>query len=441
MAAGRSVVINPPRMCQPMGAILAYLGVRGVVPLVHGSQGCCTYPRYNIARHFKESAEVAVTSLSESAAVYGGAKNLTEAIKNIRGRINPEGIGICTTCMSETIGDDVRAIAKRAAIPGEAMKIIPASTPSYVGTHLTGWDNAVKALVETMAIKGEPNGRLNVATGILNPGDIREIKSTLKLMGIDAIFLVDISDNLDTPIYPSLEKPMVTRYGTTLAEIADTPNSFGTVAVCRSQSAAAALLKNKFGVPAAIENAPIGVANTDSFVKNIAKLAHKPIPEELVVQRGRLVDAMVDVHHYAYGKKVGIAGDPDLVSGIARFCAEAGMRPVVALTATKSKGFVPEIKAINAEYGLDCQGIEGSDLYEFQEKLGETGCHLVLGNSKAKDVADDLRVPLVRFGFPVYDRVGTYRYPIVGYNGSIYLLDQMINAILGHEYDANKLHQ
>jgi nitrogenase molybdenum-iron protein beta chain len=441
MAAGRSIVINPPKMCQPMGAVLAYLGVRGVVPLVHGSQGCCTYPRYNIARHFKESAEIAVTSLSESAAVYGGARNLTEAIKNIRDRINPEGIGICTTCMSETIGDDVKAIAKKSAVPGEAMRIIPASTPSYVGTHLTGWDNTVRALVDAMAVKGERNGKLNVVTGLLNPGDIREIKSILKTMRIEPIFLVDISDNLDTPIYPSLEKPMMTRYGTTLAEIADTPNSLGTIAVCRSQASAAALLKNKFGVPAASGNAPIGVDNTDTFVKNAAKMAGRPVPEELVVQRGRLIDAMVDVHHYSYGKKVGIAGDPDLVSAMARFCAEAGMHPVVALTATKSRDFLPEIKAVNAEYDLNCMGIEGSDLYEFQEKLEETGCHLVLGNSKAKDVADDLKVPLVRFGFPVYDRVGTYRYPIVGYNGSIYLLDQMINAILGHDYDDNKLHQ
>ncbi len=441
MAAGRSVVINPPKMCQPMGAILAYLGVRGCVPLVHGSQGCCTYPRYNVARHFKESAEVAVTSLSENAAVYGGAKNLTEAITNVRNRIHPEAIGICTTCMSETIGDDVKAIAKKAALPGETMRIIPASTPSYVGTHLTGWDNATRTLVETMAVKGEPNGKINIVTGIVNPGDIREIKNMLRLMRVNSIFLVDISDNLDTPIMPSCDKPVVSRNGTTLAEIADTPNSLGSVALCRSQASAAMLLKNKFSVPAALEQAPIGVDNTDRFVKNVAKLAHRPVPEELIVQRGRLIDAMVDVHHYAYGKKIGIFGDPDIVAGIARFCAEAGMRPTVALTATKSKDFLPEIKAINAEYNIDCLGIEGSDLYEFQEKLEETGCHLVLGNSKGKDLADDLKVPLVRFGFPVYDRVGTYRYSIMGYNGSIYLLDQMINAILGHKYDPNKLHQ
>ncbi|MDL5502575.1 MAG: nitrogenase component 1, partial [Candidatus Methanoperedens sp.] len=146
---------------QPMGAILAYMGVHGCVPLVHGSQGCSTYPRYNIARHFRESAEVAVSSLAEDAAVYGGAKNLTEAIKNVKWRINPALIGICTTCMSETIGDDVKLISKKAIEPDDTVRIIPASTPSYVGTHLTGYDNAMRSLVETLAMKGKPNNKIN----------------------------------------------------------------------------------------------------------------------------------------------------------------------------------------------------------------------------------------------------------------------------------------
>jgi nitrogenase molybdenum-iron protein beta chain len=424
-----------------MGAILAYLGVEGCVPLVHGSQGCCTYPRYNVARHFKESAEVAVTSLTENAAVYGGAKNLTDAIANIRNRIHPQAIGICTTCMSETIGDDVKAIAKKAVLPGETMRIIPASTPSYVGTHLTGWDNVVRTLVETLAVKGEPNGLVNIVTGVLNPGDIREIKDMLRLMHAPAIFLTDISDNLDTPLQTGGHKAMTTQAGTRLSEIADTPNSLATVAICRSQASAATLLKNKYNVPAYLDAAPVGVKNTDRFVQTISKVTGHPVPEDIMAQRGRLVDALVDVHHYAYGKKIGVFGDPDLVAGIVRLCAEAGMKPVVALTATKSKDFLPEIKLINAEFGLDCRGFEGSDLYEFKEQLDQTGCHLVLGNSKGKELADDLNVPLVRYGFPVYDRVGTYRYPVVGYNGSIYLLDQMINAILGHKYDPEKLAQ
>ncbi len=436
----RSVAINPPKMCQPMGAILAYMGVHGCVPLVHGSQGCSTYPRYNIARHFRESAEVAVSSLSEDAAVYGGAKNLTEAIKNIKSRLSPEAIGICTTCMSETIGDDVKLIAKK-ALTDDTMKIFPASTPSYVGTHLTGYDNALRTLVEMLAVKGEPNNKVNIITGIINPGDIREIKNMLRIMNVGSIFLSDISDTLDSPILPGGHKPLLPEGGTKLSDVADSANSLGTVAICRTAGSAAVYLKNKFNVPAILDPAPIGVANTDRFVQNISRLCGTPIPREIVIERGRLIDSMVDVHHYMFGRKVAIFGDPDIVSAIVRFCAEAGMNPTVAMTATRHKDFAPDIKAANSEYNVDTQILEGTDLYEFHEVVKTHGAELIVGNSKGKDIADDENIPLVRVGFPVYDRVGVYRYPIMGYNGSIYLLDQMTNAILGHKYDPNKLHQ
>lgn len=436
----RSVTINPPKMCQPMGAILAYMGVHGCVPLVHGSQGCSTYPRYNIARHFRESAEVAVSSLAEDAAVYGGAKNLTEAIKNIRSRLNPAAIGICTTCMSETIGDDVKLIAKKALVD-DKMRIFPASTPSYVGTHITGYDNALRTLVETLAIKSKPNNKINIITGIINPGDIREIKNMLRLMNVQSIFLSDISETLDSPILPGGYKPPLPEGGTPLSDIADSANSLGTIAICRTAGSAATYLRNKFNVPSILDPAPIGVINTDKFVQNICKLSGVSIPEEIIIERGRLIDSMVDVHHYMYGRKVAIFGDPDLVSSIVRFTAEAGMNPTVAMTATRHKDFAPDIKAVNNEYRTDTQILEGTDLYEFHEAVKTHGSEIILGNSKGNDLADDEDVPLVRFGFPVYDRVGVYRYPILGYNGSIYLLDLMTNAILGHKYDPNKLHQ
>lgn len=372
--------------------------------------------------------------------MYGGAKNLTEAIKNIKSRLNPEAIGICTTCMSETIGDDVKLISKK-ALQDDPVKIFPASTPSYVGTHLTGYDNALRTLVETLAVKGETNNKINIITGIINPGDIREIKNMLRIMNVSSIFLSDISDTLDSPILPGGHKPMLPEGGTSLSDIADSANSLGTIAICRAAGSAATYLKNKFNVPAVLDPAPIGVTSTDRFVRNISRLGGASISPEIVIERGRLIDSMVDVHHYMFGRKVAIFGDPDIVSAIVRFCAEAGMAPTVAMTATRHKDFAPDIKAVNSEYKTDTQILEGTDLYEFHEVVKTHGAELIVGNSKGKDIADDENVPLVRVGFPVYDRVGVYRYPIMGYNGSIYLLDQMTNAILGHRYDPNKLHQ
>jgi nitrogenase molybdenum-iron protein beta chain len=342
--------------------------------------------------------------------------------------------------MSETIGDDVKLIAKK-ALTDETMKIFPASTPSYVGTHLTGYDNALRTLVETLAVKGEPNNKINIITGVINPGDIRELKNMLRIMNVQTIFLSDISETLDSPILPGGHKPLLPEGGTKLSDIANSANSLGTIAICRTAGSAAVYLKNKFNVPTVLDPAPIGVANTDRFVQNICRLSGVQIPREIELERGRLIDSMVDVHHYMFSRKVAIFGDPDIVSAIVRFCAEAGMNPTVAMTATRHKDFAPDIKAVNSEYKTDTQILEGTDLYEFHKVVKTHGAELIVGNSKGKDIADDDNIPLVRVGFPVYDRVGVYRYPIMGYNGSIYLLDQMTNAILGHKYDPNKLHQ
>lgn len=103
----RTLIINPLKTCQPLGAMFAVMGVHHGFPLVHGSQGCSTFVRYNFARHFREPAEIAVSSLHEDAAVFGGRKNINSGIKNLALRFKPDLIGAITTCSSEIIGDDV----------------------------------------------------------------------------------------------------------------------------------------------------------------------------------------------------------------------------------------------------------------------------------------------------------------------------------------------
>ncbi|WP_264291549.1 nitrogenase component 1 [Methanothermobacter thermautotrophicus] len=58
MERGRELVINPLVTCQPFGAMFATLGIRRGLPIVHGSQGCSTFVRYGLNRHFREPAEI-----------------------------------------------------------------------------------------------------------------------------------------------------------------------------------------------------------------------------------------------------------------------------------------------------------------------------------------------------------------------------------------------
>jgi nitrogenase molybdenum-iron protein beta chain len=50
-------------------------------------------------------------------------------------------------------------------------------------------------------------------------------------------------------------------------------------------------------------------------------------------------------------------------------------------------------------------------------------------------MAKDLGIPLYRVGYPVYDRVGYQRRPIIGYNGALNLVDGITNTILDKYYE------
>jgi nitrogenase molybdenum-iron protein beta chain len=53
-----------------------------------------------------------------------------------------------------------------------------------------------------------------------------------------------------------------------------------------------------------------------------------------------------------------------------------------------------------------------------------------MGNTYCKYIARDEDIPMVRFGFPILDRVGHQYFPTVGYKGGLRLLEQILCALL-----------
>ncbi len=432
----RSVAINAPKMCQPIGAIWATLGVHGSVPLVHGSQGCATYPRNLLGRHFREPVEVAITSLHEKATIFGCASNLKLALANIIQRQRPELITVITTCLSETTGDDIHGIVKafRAENPELAArsKIVTINTPSYVGTHVLGYDNAIKAMASQLATKTKPNKKINIIPGMVNPGDVLELKHMLELMDVEAIYLTDISKTLNAPL--RLPKPHFPPGGTTVNQIEDSANSLGTIAVCKHEGQAAAnVLQEKHAVPACITELPIGMEATEKFLSKVTKLTGKKVPERLLDERDLLVDAMVDSSQITFGTKVAVFGDPDIAFGLARFTYELGMQPIHVMTTFESSTFASDMKALATDYGTDDAKqsiIVCGDLYELHQKIKENPVDLIIGDYKGKYIAKEEDIPLVRVGFPQADRFGYQRKAMLGFRGSLQLLDTLVNTVM-----------
>src|ERR1039457_2302074 len=104
--------VNPLKMSQAIGAVLAFMGVENSMPLLHGSQGCTSFGLVLFVRHFREAIPLQTTAMSEVATVLGGFDNVEQAIINIANRTKPTLIGICTTGVSEIKGDDLSGFLK-----------------------------------------------------------------------------------------------------------------------------------------------------------------------------------------------------------------------------------------------------------------------------------------------------------------------------------------
>jgi nitrogenase molybdenum-iron protein beta chain len=429
-------VINPSKMCQPMGAVQALLGVNDTMPLIHGSQGCGTYMRFQLTRHFREPIEVASTSMSEKTVIYGGEFNLMKALKNVTEKQSPSIIAVTSSCLTETIGEDMEGIIekfKEANLDQDLPIIIPISTPSYVESHVEGYNRTIKALVEHLAVKSVGNEKINIITGNISPADVREVKNILSDLNCENIILTDTSKNLDAPLSESALD--LDTDGTTIEEIEDTANSLGTIALSKHMDSAAIYLEKQFGVKSISGPLPLGIENTDKFIGSVCKLGELEVPETIKRDRGRLIDAMVDAHSYNYHRKVAIFGDPDFVSGMTRFTCEMGMIPSVVCTGTKSKRFIEDIQIISDEKKVSPVILAGGDLYDMHREIKEVGADILVGNSYGASMAKEEDIPLFRVGFPIFDRLGAQRIFTLGYKGGINFVDQLTNTMLDYYYD------
>jgi nitrogenase molybdenum-iron protein beta chain len=422
--------INPAKTCQPIGAMYAALGIHGCLPHSHGSQGCCAYHRMHLTRHFRDPVLASSSSFTEGASVFGGAANLKTSIKNIFQIYNPEIIAVHTTCLSETIGDDIPNIIKQAEVP-EGKVVIHVNTPSYHGSHITGFSGMCKAMVAYLSKNdGTPKDQVNIIPGFVNPGDMREIRRIVGELNIRIIMFPDTSGVLDTPLTSKYQ--MYPEGGATIAEIRDAGNSSLTLALGSfASNDAADLLQEKCGVTGIPLKLPIGLKATDDFIMALKNWFGCEVPSSLAVERGQVVDTLIDTHFHYQGKTVAIFGDPDHVIVLTEFVLTMGMIPKYVLTGTPGKSFEPGIRKMLEEAGITGSKVKAEgDLFELQQWIREEKVDLLIGTSYGKYIARAEDIPLVRVGFPVLDRAVHPLMPVVGYRGCLRLIEQISNALL-----------
>ncbi len=422
LTSKKACSVNPLKMSQPIGAALAFMGLNGCMPLLHGSQGCTSFGLVLFVRHFRESIPLQTTAMNEVTTILGGMENIEQALVNINNRAKPEIIGIASTGLTETKGDDVDGYLKliRARRPELAsLPIVYVSTPDFKDAFQDGWTKAVTAIVEALA---EPqsarvSGSVNVLVGShLTPADIEVLREAIESFGLRATFLPDLSGSLDGHV-PDEFSP-TTIGGTRVEEIRAMGAAQITIAVGNQMWSPALGLEMKTGVPCVLFDRLTGLEANDKFFDYLSKLSGRPIALKYRRQRSQLVDAMLDAHFFFGGKKVAIGAEPDLLWSLGKWFAELGCEIAAAVTTTHS----------TALESLPCEEVLIGDLEDLESRA--KGADLLVTHSHGRQAAQRLGIPFFRAGIPCFDRLGAAHRLHVGYRGTRDLTFEIGNMFL-----------
>ena len=432
---------NACKLCSPLGAAMVFKGIESCLPFLHGSQGCATYIRRYMISHFREPVDIASSSFSEDDAIFGGARNFAAGVDNVIRQYQPALIGVATTCLSETIGDNMIGMIKdyQKRHDGDGPPLVHVSTPAYTGTHSDGYYAAIQAVVRQFArpLALTMPRLVNLFPAMMSCADLRHLRELCAAYELEATILPDYASTLEGEGWDAYHR--ISPGGTPLGDLREMGAAAATLELGHTQAwakeSAGTWMEAHVGVRSERLGWPLGIRLTDQLCATLSALSGVKMPPALASERGRLVDSYVDAHKYVAGKRVALFGEPDLVAALAAFTAEIGMRPVICGTGAKVKGFRERL-AQEIEGGVgDVDVLTGADHAKIATRAREVKPDLLLGASKGYPLARELGVPLVRLGFPIHDRIGGQRLLSVGYRGTQQLFDRIVNALLEAKQD------
>lgn len=416
----RSFTTNPLKNSQPLGALIAFLGVDRAIPMMHGCQGCSAFIRALVERHYREPVYVKTTALTETRAIMGGGEDvIVQGLEKSIEQWSPETIGLITTGLTEVKGDSYKDAIKefrRTHPEHDRITIIPVSTPDYTGCLQEGYAKAVMAMIEELVeetnLKEEK--RVNLLPGsFLTPADVWELKEVVSSFGFNSTILPDISGSYDGHLED--EQEFIARGGVKAETITRLADASFTLSFGESMHLAGKRLADKGRGEHFHFDAIFGLKSFDELIKTLSKISGITVPARFKRERGQLLDAMIDAHSFISDKKMVLGLEPDLMLNISKIIDEMGGDILLAVSPVET----PLLKSVNSP-----RVIKG-DLSDLE--LSGFTADIIISNTNAKYIAEQSGVPLLRIGFPVTDMLGVNSRVTVGYKGAVSMIFEIGN--------------
>ena len=407
--------VNPFKLSQPMGATLAFLGIDRCMPLMHGGQGCTSFTKVFFTRHFCEPIAIQTSAVTDAIAVLdGGDFSIVESVKNITRKVSPSVIGLHTTGLPETKGDDIHGVASQIEFP-----MVTVNTPDYEGGFESGWALTCRAMIEQLV---EPAGYVNDNKLILlphasmQPIEVEKIKDFIESFGFNVFALPDLSTSLDGHL--GEKQAALSSGGITLEEIRSLGDAGLVISVGDSMQGCVVALQEKNAEMRHHHFAHLhGLEASDSLVEILLEetgFSGPPLP--VARWRLRLQDAMLDSHFSLGQTRFMVAAEPDQLAGICQSLYDAGGKVTLAISSVDST----QLDKIIAD-----QVIVG-DLEDAEEMADDYD--VMIGNFHCEAIAHRQRKGLLLRGFPNWEQVGNSLKNDVLYEGGSYFLFEAANT-------------
>ncbi|MTW21558.1 nitrogenase iron-molybdenum cofactor biosynthesis protein NifN [Allochromatium palmeri] len=413
--SGKPLQVNPHKLSQPMGATLAFLGVDRCMPLMHGAQGCASFTKVMFTRHFCEPIALQTTAVNDVIAVLdGGDYSIVESIKNIRDKLIPELIGLYTTGLTETKGDDIRGVASKIDVP-----LVYVNTPDFKGGLESGWTLTTQALIDQLTAPGD---RIDAQKLVLvphvsmQPIEVEKLRELIEAFGFKVVAVPDLSSSLDNHL--GEKQASLSSGGVTVAELEQLADAAFVITVGASVKPVGATLQAK---NPAIQhrhfNHVSGLVGTDELVAWLLEVSGRDtLPAVVERWRKRLQDAMLDSHFSIGQTRFLLVAEPDHLAAMAASLREVGGKVTLAI-ATVDSPILTDIEADQVIVG-DLEDAENMrDAYD-----------MIIGNFHTEALAHRLEKKAVMRGFPNYEEIGGALKHDVLYEGGAYFLFEIANA-------------
>jgi nitrogenase molybdenum-iron protein alpha/beta subunit len=400
--------------CQQINSMSALMSMEDSVFIVHSRQGCvgCTAMASDLNRVGQahrgvqniKNVRIIITNLDEKDIIHGAEEKLRQAIIFANERYHPKLIFVFASCASGIIGDDIDTVSSELQAKLNSI-IVPIHCEGFKSKICaSGFDTAyisiAKYLLDGKKVPKE-KGLINLfAPTTVSYNDQLEIERMLAILGLKVNYI---------PFYSSLEK------------IRKIPAAEASTAICKVfADEFMKMLEQDYDIPFSHTVMPIGVRNTDKWLRGVAALFGKEDEAESYIEKEhqRILPLIEGIRHRLQGKRVFICGGTGRSFAAAALIDDFGMKLVGLETPTYDDDAQIDIEYLNEIHGDYV--IDIANMQPFEQ--------INLVNKLKPDVFIGVPSWSARLGIPTTHVLDMKR-PTMGYDGILYLGNKISDQI------------